>query len=320
VVIEGSRLWTTTPNLVFGKHFNVGLVGYCLDDMELIDWALNDSGGPHGPQRGGFYPVIDTMINDSFFWGETPIHALHYDVHGMLALAEAALHYDGTDLYRYVSKKSGGSSKGLIDGYLRLAYPVERTGVGRGSVRMATYGDGSTGYSPDGGLIDTWLVNPIERSVRSPELGGEIELAYKRHRDPACAWLIGLNPARDAYIIYGRAALGYAALTHGEPLPEQSAPPAAPRGTYTSQGFTLLRADQSPECWRSGAMAALLMHGKPIGHGHRDYYGLILHGKGRLLYPDLNVTGVDGLELIVEDGGDGEWDDNSNWFSAKLSR
>jgi hypothetical protein len=155
---------------------------------------------------------------------------------------------------------------------------------------MATYGDGSTGYSPDGKLIDTWLVNPIERSVRSPEVSGELELAYKRYRDPAYAWIIGLNPARDAYIVYGRAALGYVALTHGEPLPEQSTPPPAPSGTYPSQGFSLLRADQSPEYWRSGAMAALLMHGKSIGHGHKDYYGLILHGKGRLLYPDLNVT------------------------------
>ena len=32
------------------------------------------------------------------------------------------------------------------------------------------------------------------------------------------------------------------------------------------------------------------MQGKSIGHGHSDYYSLILHGKGRLLYPDLNVT------------------------------
>ena len=108
---------------------------------------------------------------------ETPIYALHYAVHGMLALAEAALHYDDTDLYHHVSKQSGGSIKGLIDGYLRLAYPVERTGLGRGSVRIATYGDGSTSFSPDGRLVDTWLVNPVERSVRSPELSGELTLS-----------------------------------------------------------------------------------------------------------------------------------------------
>ena len=29
--------------------------------------------------------------------------------------------------------------------------------------------------------------------------------------------------------------------------------------------------------------------GKTVGHGHNDHYELVLHGKGRLLYPDLNV-------------------------------
>ena len=78
-MIAGSKLWTATPNLVFGKHFNVGRVGYCLGDVELIDSALNDSGGAHGPQRSGFYSVLP-MLKDGYFWGETPIYALHYDV------------------------------------------------------------------------------------------------------------------------------------------------------------------------------------------------------------------------------------------------
>jgi hypothetical protein len=38
-----------------------------------------------------------------------------------------------------------------------------------------------------------------------PVLAGELELAYKRFHDPAYAWLISLNPARDTYISYGRA-------------------------------------------------------------------------------------------------------------------
>ena len=289
VVIEGMKSSSTTPNLIFGTHFNVGLVGYCLGDQRLIDWALRHDGGRFGANKGGFYAVIDNMIKDKYFWGETPIYALHYDVHGMLALAEAALHYDGTDLYGYVSKKSGGSIKGLIDGYLRMAYPLERTGVRNGSIRMATYGDGSTSYSPDGTLFETYLVNPISNSERMPVLAGELELAYKRYRDPAYAWLISLNPARDTYISYGRAALGLIALTHGEELPAKLTPPAAPSGVYASQGFAMLRADESPEYWRSGSLTAMMMLGNLVGHGHRDHYSLVLHGKGRLLYPDLNV-------------------------------
>ena len=287
-VIEGERLWTTTPNLVFGKHFNVGLVGYCLGEEELIEWALNDP-GEHGPEKGGFYQVLDSMIKDTHFWGETPIYALHYDLHGMLALAEAALHYDGTDLYNHVSEKSGASIKSIIDGYLRLGYPLERTGIGEGSIRMATYGDGSTSYTPSGALLETFLVNPVDPSPSAPVLAGELEIAYKRYKNPEYAWIISLNPKRDTYVSYGRAAWGYTALTHGVSLPEKLSPPPAPSGIYPSQGFAFLRSDESPDYWTSGAISALLMLGKWIGHGHNDYYSLILHGKGRLLYPDLNV-------------------------------
>jgi hypothetical protein len=153
-IIEGLKLRSTTPNLVFEKHWKVGLIGYCLGDQELIRWGLSDP-GHHGPYLGGFYPVLDTMIKDGHFWGEAPIYALHYDLHGMLALAEAARHYDGTDLYHYVSKKSGGSIKRLLDGYLCMAYPLEKTGIRGGSLRMATFGDGSTVYTPRGEFVDT---------------------------------------------------------------------------------------------------------------------------------------------------------------------
>lgn len=127
-IIEGLKYYVTTPNLVFEKHWKVALVGDCLGDKELIEWGLNDLGRP-GPSHGGFYQVLDTMIKDGYFWGEAPIYALHFDLHGMLAVAEAALHYDGTDLYRHVSKKSGASIKGVVDGYLRIAFPLEKTGV-----------------------------------------------------------------------------------------------------------------------------------------------------------------------------------------------
>jgi len=89
-LIDEDRHATTTPNLIFGKHLNVALVGYYLGDKEVIDWGLNNSGEPYGPQKGGFYPVMDTMIRDGHFWAEAPIYALVYDVHSMLALAEAA--------------------------------------------------------------------------------------------------------------------------------------------------------------------------------------------------------------------------------------
>jgi hypothetical protein len=293
LIIEGDKLYTTTPNLVFGKHHNVGLVGYALGDGELIDWGLNDPGA-FGPAKGGFYAVLDSMIRDGHFWGEAPTYALFYDVHGMIALAEAARHYDGTDLYAYTSKKSGASIKSILDGYLLLSFPLERTGINGGSVRLATFGDGSTWFGPNSELRDTFIVNPVsgkETSGRGTEatLSGELEAAYSHYKDSGYAWLLSLNPNRNAYTVYGRAAWSYVALTHGSELPPKPTPPPAPCGIYPSQGFAVLRADESPAYWTSGSLAAVMRLGASVGHGHDDYYSLILHGKGRLLYPDVNV-------------------------------
>ena len=44
IIIQDYRRFWTTPNLTFVMHFNVGIVGYCLGDQELIDFALNDPG------------------------------------------------------------------------------------------------------------------------------------------------------------------------------------------------------------------------------------------------------------------------------------
>jgi hypothetical protein len=37
-------------------------------------------------------------------------------------------------------------------------------------------------------------------------------------------------------------------------------------------------------------------------------------------HAEVDLTGVDKLELIVEDGGNEAWDDQANWLSPKLLR
>jgi hypothetical protein len=279
-IIAQEDVLTTTPNLVFCEHWRVGMIGYCLGDTELIEWALRDS-GKHGASRGGFYPVMDTMIRDEQFWAEAPIYALHYDVHGMFSLAEAALRYDGTDLFHYVSPKSGASLKKIVDGYLRMAFPLEESGPqSSGRVRLATFGDGSTGCFVNGRLEDTFL---------DESFMAVLELAYQRFHDEGYAWLLSLDPDRQAYIGRGRPAFSYVALTHGEPLPANPAPPPAPSGLYSSMGFAMLRSDESPRYWTTGGLAAVVRLGTSVGHGHDDYFSLILHANGHLLYPDINV-------------------------------
>jgi hypothetical protein len=278
-IIAQENVLTTTPNLVFCEHWRVGMIGYCLGDAELIEWALRDP-GKHGASRGGFFPVMDTMIRDEHFWAEAPIYALHYDVHGMFSLSEAALRYDNTNLYEYVSPKSGASLKKIVDGYLRMSFPLERSGPQGGRIRLATFGDGSTGCFINGRLDDTFL---------DESFMAVLELAYKRFHDEGYAWMLGLDPNREAYIGRGRPAFSYVALTHGERLPEHPAPPSAPSGLYESMGFAMLRSEETSRYWTNGGLSAVIRLGTSIGHGHDDYFSIILHGKGHLLYPDLNV-------------------------------
>ena len=164
-----------------------------------------------------------------------------------------------------------------------MGYPLERTGVGQGRVRMATFGDGGTSFNPSGtmGKDPEDLTNPSYLTV--------LELAYARYKEPGYAWMLSLPPDRNTPGWFGRSPFGYLALSHGEPLPDKPTPPPAPSGVYASQGFAMIRADETPAYWTSGSLAALVTLGKMVGHGHNDHYELVLHGKGRLLYPDLNV-------------------------------
>jgi hypothetical protein len=74
----------------------------------------------------------------------------------MFSLAEAAFRYDSTDLFNYVAPQSGASLKKIVDGYLRMAFPLEGKGPDSGGrIRLATFGDGSTGCFMNGRLEDS---------------------------------------------------------------------------------------------------------------------------------------------------------------------
>ena len=129
-------------------HMSVGLIGFCLGDDKLIDWALNHNppgpefGGPGGPRRGGFKLMLEHHVKDGLFFNEATWNYASGSLSYLMMLAEAA-HHNGVDLYQWKSP-SGHRLKEVVDGYLRIAFPLELTGVGKGSLRVATVGDGGT--------------------------------------------------------------------------------------------------------------------------------------------------------------------------------
>lgn len=276
--IDSFNRWTTTPNLTFPVRYHAAVIGYVIDDRQLIDWGLQDRGKFFGGTRGGLFPVLNAMLRDDAVWDEATIYAVVNVLRPMLQWCILQKLYDGTDLYNFQTAR-GASVRKLVDGYLALGYPRERTGLGTGSFRVATYGDGST-MSPFGHHAeDLYLVNKPYKHGESTEMTGLLELAYYVSRDPKYAWFLAQAPDRPLALLYG------------EPIdPTSVAPPSAPSTVFTEAGIAMLRADESPAYWTSDGPAVLQLASKWYGHDHRDKLSINLHGAGRLLYPDLNCV------------------------------
>jgi hypothetical protein len=271
--------WTTTPNLVFPIHYHAAVIGFCIDDEELIEWGLRDSGGKFGPGRGGLFPVLDAMLRDGAIWDEATIYAAVNVLQPMLQLAIVHRLYDGKDLFSFESPK-GGSIRKLVDGYIALTYPRERTGVGPGSFHIATYGDGSTEspFSKHHKTDAIYLVNlPWTRGDYRHELVESIEQAYYLSRDAKYAWFLSHSVEREPSFLYG------------EMIPFGSvSPPPAPSSIFPEAGIAMLRAEESPGYWTNGSIAVLQMMARGYGHDHRNKMMIVMHAGERLLYPDLN--------------------------------
>ena len=271
--------WTTTPNLVFPIHYHAAVIGFCLDDEELIEWGLRDPGGRFGPGRGGLFPVLDSMLRDGAIWDEATIYAAVNVLQPMMQLAILHRLYDGKDLFTFESGK-GGSIKKLVDGYIDLTYPREQTGVGPGSFHIATYGDGSTEspYSKHHKTDAIYLVNlPWAREDYRHEIVESVEQAHYLSHDSKYAWFLSHSVEREPSFLYG------AHIPFGS-VP----PPPAPSSVFPEAGIAMLRADESPSYWTNGSIAVLQMMARGYGHDHRDKMMIVMHAGGRLLYPDLN--------------------------------
>jgi hypothetical protein len=287
-----------TPNMSFVCHWRIGLIGYAIADPEIIEWAVNDPGPPWGGKQpgrwGGFKQRIEHALADGTFWDEATIYG-NFSILGMMYLAEAARNYNGTDLYDYTSP-NGGSLRKAVDGLVSLAYPIERTGVGRGSVRMATWGDGSTAppnrVNNESG--DAFFVNKPNIFPERQNLYPILEIAYHAWKNPRHAYLLALNPGRDERL--GWIEYLPVSLLLGETLPPEPPPGNMPSVVYPQTGIALLRSDESPGYWTSAGLVAVQQMGRNYGHDHRDKLELLLWGRGRLLYPDWNAQQYEPLE------------------------
>ncbi len=258
--------WGQTPNLVFKPTAIVAFAGLALQERELIDWGFHRK---PGSSIGGYFHVLNRMLKDGGPWHEAPIYPFaHTDIYCMAMVSRYRSLYDGKDWWS-AEAPNGGSPKGLMDYYIDTAYPIERTGFGRGQVRLVTYGDGATNA-----MHDLFLVNPAGAALDGTKA---LVAAYNASGDPRLAPFVAMVPDYRPTLIDRR------------PLPEKIELPAAPSKIWPDYGLAILRAEESPAYWKSDAPVAFQLMTKGYGHDHSDKFSIIFHGAGRLLYPDYNA-------------------------------
>jgi len=258
--------WGQTPNLVFKPTSIVAFAGLSLQDRQMIEWGLYRK--PES-RIGGYFPVLNNMLKDGGPWHEAPIYPIaHTDLYCMAVVSRYRALYDGKDWWT-AKAPNGGSPKGLMDYYIDTAYPIERTGYGRGQIRVATYGDGATNAEHD-----LFLINPAGLAL---DITKALIAAYKASGDPRLAPFAAMIPDYKPTLIDRR------------PLPEKIELPSVSSKIWPGFGLAVLRAEESPAYWNSDAPVVLQLMTKGYGHDHCDKFNIIFHGAGRLLYPDYNA-------------------------------
>ena len=308
--IELAESGYQTWNMKWVEHWNVAMMGYVTGDRQLIAYGLNDPGGgltsgrvycKYDPKKyGGFHQVIERHLKEGT-WHEPPEYLFNAIYYPFFTMVLAARHYDGTDLYHWRAP-NGNSLSDVLPRYVDLTFPAEDTGVPGGTFRIANYGDGGTTAWRDWFLIGSPWQTPPPVPPAPPRQADEIytaqgmmEIAHGLDPRPVYAWLLSQSPRRDGMFCNSGAdflGLSRPALAYGRPLDDAPAtPPPAPSSLLPGAGLAMLRADESPAYWRGKGLACFFIMGENEfrSHRHCDDYQIVLHGKGRLLYPDINT-------------------------------
>ena len=183
----------------------VGVIGYAIEDEELINWALER-----------FKQQIRDQLGDDGLWPES-VHTYHYfPLFAFMDFAEAAWHA-GTDLYHWEGKP-GKSLLLMFSAPLRYAYP---------DLRLAAINDGwFESFVP----ADCYEL--AYHRTQDPRFGWVLANGYRRGALPA--GVVSADP-RDSL----RQGL-YAFLLGGD-IPTTVTPPPATSVNFPVLGICMLR-------------------------------------------------------------------------------
>jgi len=248
------------------------------EDLDSMRWHVND--GPFSPHHR--MQLLGRGTVDGMLWNETGGYGAAAVLTVQCTIAEAMRHYDGTDLWHYVSP-SGASLHNIFRGLLIRCFP---DGV------MATFGANAIGAYryPEyksvyrmGKMIGRPRVYPVDEQPESFH-GGKFDLACSRLDDPELNWVTLQNPDRSDC----DGMLGYCALWYGRDASEMEvAVPDMRSHTFKRFGSAMVRSTEGPEFWSSETPTIAVHWGAGKYRSHPDQFGFMLWANGELLEPDL---------------------------------
>jgi hypothetical protein len=260
----------------------IGLAGFCLQDRELIEYALDS---PFGYRHHIGHDIND----DGLFW-ERAFGYHQFTLSAFLNLTEAAYRC-GVDLYTLEVPDTFGPS----DDTRELNYPVDGNN-GPKTLKMMfdapfyyPFPDGSCANIGDSS-VQTFRGHPLYR------------IGYARYRDPKYAWLIehkGYDPDLTA-LIHGLPEQGTPALVLGTGRFGNTGRTVLGSTLYPATGYAILRQDESDH----DATSVLLNYGPHGGgHGHPDKLNMVLYSDGKQWIRDFGSFRYNGHPMKLK----GEW-------------
>jgi hypothetical protein len=204
-VVAGLQRCGTNGNWGSWHLSAVGVIGYALEDEELIHWATER-----------FKQQLRDQLGDDGLWPES-VHTYHYfPLLAFMDFAEAAWH-TGTDLYRWEAKP-GKSLLLMFSAPLQYAYP---------DLRLAAINDGwFQSFVP----ADCYEL--AYHRTQDPRFAWVLANGYKPGAVPA--GMVSANP-RDAL------RQGLYAFLFGGDIPANGTPPPAASVNFPVLGICMLR-------------------------------------------------------------------------------
>jgi hypothetical protein len=301
------------PNIAWPRRISANLMAAALGDEQLIrrTWS----------HYGSWQWYFDAYLADSGFYGEE-FSKMGATPGAMLVYCEAVENLGLGELGYGYKGRSGATMRGHIRSLIRMGYPRLELHSTRPQYPMVTMGDLRQGGSSAKG---SWPTNAFQHSIVPGFLpdgfGGNT--FWRAHgawggtrRGNHAQWdgYTGFTPKMQIPFWFEAAharwpADGYAyflaairppqddryvpSLYFGiEPVePAAADPPPAPSWIAPQRGIVMLRAEESPDYWRSPAPAVAMRLASPYAHSCRDSFALLgLFAYNRQMYMNRQVT------------------------------